>query len=287
MTETERTREEGAPAAVYRLPTIALWLVPFLLVLAYVLVVTQFFHAQALWTGERLLRVAFLLLVTTAIFSGIWFATAWGASLVFGEFVALGVLRLITWIPGIHRHVIVTPPQRPDRRDEVWGRFGALFLVTLGFELVFMILLVKSGDLAPRLAIDSPFRFFTYEALAGIGLALLLAPAAPFLVSRLRTRITDSLEFPYLWLAILLLVVGGASILEVEVLPGVVFDPSLFLTSILLYAPAAWYVSLAFSRAEAESQQRFLRRAWTSRSDRFHFGRLRIADDPEGTISEV
>jgi len=275
----------GAPP--YRLPTLLLWFVPFLLVLAYVLVVTQFYHSEAHWTGERLARVLLLLLGTAALYSALWFVTAYAASLLFGEFVAAGVLRLLAWIPGLDRHVVITPPTRPDTPHEVWGRFGALLVVTLGFELIFMILLVKSGNLAPLLAIDAPFRFFTYEALAGFGLALLIAPAAPFLVSRLRTRITDSLEFPLLWLALLLLVVSGASILEVEVLPGVVFDPALFLTSILLYAPAGWYVSLAFSRAEVPSQKRFLARAWTLRSSRFHFGRIQAVDEPEGTITEV
>lgn len=273
--------------AVYRLPTLGLWFVPFLLLLAYVVVVTLFFHAEALWTGERLVRATVVLLVTTAIFSVLWFTTAYAASLLFGEFLAVAVLGMIARIPGLHRHVVVSPPRRPDTAAEVWGRFGALLLITLGFELIFMILLVKGGDLIPRLAINAPVRFFTYEALAGFGLALLIAPAAPFVVSRVRTRITDSLEFPFLWLAVLLLVVGGASILELEVLPGVVFDPALFLTSILLYAPAAWYVSLAFSRAEVLSQQRFLERAWKVRGERFHFGRVNVEDEPEGTVTEV
>jgi len=282
---TSATPTETGPT--FRLPAVVLWFVPFLLLLAYALVVTQFFHAQALWTGDRLVRATIVLLVTTAIFSVLWFGTAYAASLLFGEFMAVGVLALIARIPGLHRHVVVSPPRRPDTPQEVWGRFGALLLVTLGFELIFMILLVKGGDLVPRLAIDAPVRFFTYEALAGFGLALLIAPAAPFLVSRLRTRITDSLEFPLLWLAGLLLVVGGASILELEVLPGVVFDPALFLTSILLYAPAAWYVSLAFSRAELPSQHRFLQRAWKARGERFHFGRVRVVVEPEETVTEV
>ena len=264
-----------------------MWLVPFALVLGYVAVVTLFFHSEARWTGEKLVGVTVLLLAITAGYSVLWYATAYVASLLFGEYVAFGVLALIARIPGIHRHVIVTPPQRPDTAREVWGRFAILLLITLGFELIFMILVVKRGDLAPRLAIGAPFRFFVDEVLAGLGLALLIAPAAPFLASRLRSRITDSLEFPLLWLAILLLVVGGASILELEVLPGVVFDPALFFTSVLLYAPAAWYVSLAFSRTEARAQQRFVSRAWRSRSRSFHFGRLKVTDDPEGTTTEV
>jgi hypothetical protein len=264
-----------------------LWFVPFLFVIVYVVIVVLFFHAQAHWTGERLARATVLLLLTTLIFSGVWFGTSYVASLVFGEFVVLGVLGLITRIPGLHRHVVITPPKRPDTAREVWGRFGILLLITLGFELIFMILLVKGGELAPHLAIGSPYAFFSYEVLAGLGLALLIAPAAPFLASRVRTRITDSLEFPYLWLAALLLIVGGTSILEVEILPGLVFDTALFLTSVLLYAPAAWYVSLGFSAAEVRSQERFLQRAWRVRSDRLHFGRLSVADEPEGVVTEV
>jgi len=275
------------PGPAPRIPTLWLWFVPFLLVIAYVAVVTLFFHAEAHWTGYRLERVTILLLFTTAAFSFVWFGVAFAGSLLLGEYVPLGILQLITRIPGLNRHVIVTPPKRVDTVREVWGRFGILLLITIGFELIFMILLVKRGDLAPQLAINEPFRFFVYELLAGIGLALLIAPAAPFLASRVRTRITDSLEFPYLWLALLLLIVSGASVLEVEVLPGVVFDPALFFTSILVYAPAAWYVSLAFSRTEFRSQQRFLERAWRSRGGRFHFGRVKVTDDPEGTTVEV
>jgi hypothetical protein len=284
---SQRTKGEYESESPFRIPTIWMWFVPFLLVIAYITVVTQFFHSQAHWTGDRFIRVTILLFLTAGAFSALWFAAAYGASLLFGEFVAFGLLKLIARIPGLHRHVIVTPPKRQDTAREVWGRFGILLLIALGFELIFMVLLVKRGDLAPYLAIDAPFRFFTYELLAGIGLALLLAPAAPFLASRLRTRITDTLEFPYLWLALLLLIVGGASILVVEVLPGVVFDPALFFTSILMYAPAAWYVSLAFSRAEVRARQQFLDRAWKTRGGRFHFGRIRVVDEPEGTIIEV
>jgi len=285
---TPASRENrDVPVNLYRLPTLWLWLVPILLVATYILLVTQFFHAPARWVGDRLVGATILLLVTMALFSVAWYAVGYLFSVFLGEWLAAGVLVLIARIPGLHRHVVITPPTRPDAPTEVWGRFGILLLITIGFELIFMILLVRSGDLAPRLALDAPLRFFVYEFLAGLGLAILIAPAAPFLGSRLRTRVTDSLEFPLLWLALLLLVVGGASILEAEVLPGLVFDPALFFTSILLYAPAAWYVSLAFSRAESVAQSRFLHRASGLRSGRFHFGRLSVTDDPEGSTTEV
>lgn len=276
-----------APEPTTRLPTLLLWVVPFLLVVLYVLLVTFFFHAQAHWTGERLARVIANLFVVAALFSILWFGVAYVASLLLGELVPWGVLRLVSRLPAIHRHVIVTPPDRPDTSQEVWGRFGALLLISIGFEVIFMILIVQQGNLTPSFAIDRPYRFFLDEALAGVGLGVLIAPAAPFLGSRVRTRITDSLEFPLLWLAVLLLAVGGSSILALEVLPGFVFDTGLFLTSILLYAPAAWYVCLAFSATETLAQQGFLRRAWRSRDDRFHFGRLEVVDRPEGTRSEV
>ncbi|MGA8303408.1 MAG: hypothetical protein WA691_05040 [Thermoplasmata archaeon] len=275
------------PAATSRLPTLALWVVPFLLVLSYVALVDLFFHDQARWTDSRLVGITVLLLAITLAFSIAWFAAAYSAALVLGEFVTLGVLLLISRIPGLERHVVISPPTRPDSAREVWGRFGILLLVAIGFELIFMIVIVRRGELSPNLALDRPFVFFVDELVAGLLLAVLLAPAAGFLASRLRTRITDALEFPLLWLAALLLVVGGVSVLTVEVLPGAVFDPSLFLVSILFYAPAAWYVCLAFSRSEALVQANFVRRAWTARSRRFHFGRIRVTDEPEGTTSDV
>ncbi len=275
------------PRPTSRLPTLVLWIVPLLLVLAYVLLVNQFFHAEARWTGERLIGVTFLLLGETALFSIIWYALAYGASLLLGEYVTLGILKLITRIPGLNRHVIITPPNRPDRSKEVWGRFGTLLLVTLGFEVIFLFLIVQRGDLAPVFAISRPFRFFPDEWLAGVGLAVLIAPAAPFLASRFRTRITDSLAFPLLWLAVLLLVVGGTTVLLLDVLPGFVFDPALFFTSILLYAPAAWYVCLAFSATEARAQELLLQRAWKARGGQFHVGRIQVTDEPEGTTTEV
>ena len=275
------------PSPTTRLPAAILWVVPLLLVLAYVLVVTQFFHAEARWTGDRWIGVTVLLAFTTIVLSLVWYGVAYLAAIVLGEYVAVGVLRLIAGFPGLHRHVVVTAPRRPDSPREVWGRFGILLLISLGFELIFMILLVRHGELAPRLAIASPIRLISAEAFAGLGLAVLVAPAGPFLASRVRTRITDSLEFPLLWLAALLLVVGGASILELEILPGIVFSTALFLTSILLYAPAAWCVAAGFSRAEARAQERFLRRAWRARGRQFHFGRLQTVDEPDGTITEV
>jgi hypothetical protein len=275
------------PTRTNRLPILLLWFVPFLLIIIYMLVVLTSFHAQAHWTGDRLIEATILLLTVNAAFSVVWFSLAYVASILLGEYVAFGILHLIAKFPGLNRHVVVTPPRRPDSVQEVWGRFGILLLIALGFELIFLLLIVHQGDLAPSLAVARPVRFFPDEAYAGIGLALLLAPAAPFLGSRLRTRITDSLEFPLLWLAVLLIAVGGSSVLLLEVLPGFVFSPALFFTSILLYAPAAWYVCLAFSATEARAQQRFLRRAWKARGDRFHFGRLHVTDEPEGSTTDV
>jgi hypothetical protein len=275
------------PAPASRLPTAILWVVPFVLVLSYVLVVESFFHDQARWTDDKIVGITFLLLGITLLFSFIWYSVAYGAAVLFGEFVTVGVLLLISRIPGIERHVVVTPPTRPDSPREVWGRFGILLLVALGFELIFMIVVVRRGELSPDLALDRPFAFFVDELVAGVLLAALLAPVGAFLASRFRTRITDSLEFPLLWLAALLLGVGGVSVLALEVLPGVVFDPGLFATSILLYAPAAWFVCLAFSRSESTVQANFLPRAWKARSDRFHFGQLEIQDEPEGARIRV
>ena len=236
---------------------------------------------------SRVPAITLLLLGVTLAFSLVWYAVAYGASVLLGEFATLGVLLFISRIPGLPRHVVITPPGRADTSWEVWGRFGILFLIALGFELIFMIVIVRGGALSPDLAADRPVLFFLDELIAGLLLAVLLAPAGAFLAGGFRTRITDSLEFPLLWLAALLLVVGGASVLEVEVLPGVGFDPSLFLISILSYAPAAWFVCLAFSRSESVVQAGFLRRARRARGGRFHFGRILVRDDPGGDSTEV
>ncbi len=275
------------PAPTTRLPVPLLWGVPFLLVLSYVALVVLFFHDEARWTGSRIVEVGLLLVAITFAFSLLWYAFAYGVALLLGEFVSLGILLLISRIPGVHRHVVVTPPSRPDTAWEVWGRFAILLLILLGFELIFMIMIVRRGELDPRLVLDEPVVFFRDEAIAGVLLAVLLAPAGAFLGSRVRTRITDSLEFPLLWLAVLLLVVGGASVLTTEVLPGAIVSPGLFLASVLFYAPAAWFVALAFSRSESRVQRLFLQRAWKARSGRLHFGRIQVTDDPEGTTTVV
>lgn len=282
-----RLSPPGLPPATSRLPVLRLWVIPLLLVVAYVVLVDLFFHDLARWTDSRIVGVAVLLIAVTLAFSVMWYALAYCSALLLGEFASVGVLLLVSRIPGLLRHVVVTPPARPDSPREVWGRFAILLLVALGFELIFMIVIVHRGELSPDLALTRPFVFFVDELIAGILLAVLLAPAAPFLAGRLRTRITDSLEFPFLWLAVLLLIVGGVSVLEVDILPGVVVNPALFLVSILLYAPAAWFVCLAFSRSESTAQALFLERAWAARSGRFHFGRLKVTDDPEGTTKEV
>lgn len=270
-----------------RLPIVPLWVVPFLLVVGYVILVDVFFHDEARWTGDRLAGITVLLLGITLAFSFLWYGFAYVVAILLGEFVTLGTLVLFSKVPAVRRQVIVTIPSRPDSRAEVWGRFGILLLILLGFELIIMIVIVRVGDLSPSLVLGRPVVFFRDEAIAGVLLAVLLAPAGAFLASRLRTRITDSLEFPLLWLAGLLLLVGGVSVLEVEVLPGAVVDPGSFFVSVLFYAPAAWFVALAFSRSESRVQARFLRRAWRARSHRFHFGRLQIRDEPGGTTTDA
>ena len=275
------------PLPTTRLPVVWLWGVAFLFVIAYIALVHEFFHGTAHWTDDKLLGITTLILGVTFVFSFLWYAFAYGAALLLGEFVPLGVLHLISRLPGITRHVVVTPPTRPDSPQEVWGRFGFLLVILLGFELIIMIVVVRKGELSPYLVLDRPFVFFRDEVLAGVLLAALLAPIGAFFASRLRTRITDSLEFPLLWLAALLLIVGGVSVLTVEVLPGAILDPDLFLTSLLFYAPAAWFIALAFSRSEYSVQQGFLRRAWSTREGRFHFGHIQVRDEPEGSITEL
>ena len=260
---------------------------PFVLVVVYVLVVLEFFHDQARWTDARVLGLALVLLGITLVYSLVWFAVGLASSRTVGVLVPLGVLTLLGRFPGVNRHVVVTAPQRPDTPRETWGRFGILFVVTLGFELVYMLTVFQRGDLAPQFAVSRPLPFFLEEVLAGLLLAVVLSPAGPYLASRARLRITDSLEFPFLWLTLLLLVVGGVTVLAVTLLPRVELDPALFLTSVLLYAPAAWYVALAFSWEETVAQNLFLRYAWKYRSARFHFGRMKVTDEPEGTTIEV
>lgn len=277
----------SAPAASRSLPLFALWVVPFLLVVVYALVVHSFYHDEAQWTDTRFLGITLVLLAITLAYSLVWFAVAFAASRSLGVFVPLGVLLLLARFPGVNRHVVITAPERPDTAREVWGRFGILFFVALGFELVYMVTVFQRGDLAPRFAVARPIPFFVEEVLAGLLLGVILSPAGPYLMSRARLRITDSLEFPLLWLTLLLLVVGGVSVLTVTLLPGIGFDTGLFLTSVLLYAPAAWFVALAFTWEETVAQNLFLRHAWKYRSARFHFGRLKVTDEPAGSTTEV
>jgi hypothetical protein len=271
------------PAPRSRLPIVLLWLVPFLFVLLYAVVINTYYGHESRWAATGFWLITGELFGWTALFSGLWFAFGYAANLGLGELVPIGVLKLITRIPGIDRQVVIEPPTRPDSAFEVWGRFGIMFLFTLGIDLIFLVVVFHRGDVDPRLAVSHPIRILFDEALVGVLLAVTFAPAAPFLASRVRLRITDSLPFPLLWLAALLLVLGGTTILLVEVFPGVVLDPTLFLISILLYAPAAWYVSLAYSYGETRAQQRFLTHAWGRRTSTFHFGQLRIRDEPEGT----
>ena len=276
-----------AQIAAYRLPIVALWVVPFALVLLYALIVHEFYPDQARWTDARFLGITLVLLGVTLVYSIIWFVVGLVSSRSIGVVVPLGVLILIGRLPGLNRHVVITPPQRPDTTREVWGRFGMLFVVTLGFELIYMVTIFQRGDLSPRFAVSRPINFFLEEILAGMLMAILLSPAGPYLASRARLRITDSLAFPVLWLAILLIVVGGATFLTVTLLPSFAFDTGLFLTSILLYAPAAWFVALSFSWGETTAQNVFIRQAWGHRSAHFHFGHLKVTDEPEGTTVEV
>lgn len=264
-----------------------LWLVPLALVLLYVLLVSTYFHHEAKWTGDKVVGATILLWGVTLAFSAAWFVIAWAASVLLGEYGTLGALMLIPQLPGLHRHVVLAPPTRPDTLTGVWGRFAILLLIAVGFELIFMVVIVKRGHLSPELVLNHPLDFFADELVAGVLLAVLLAPVGAFLASRFRTRITDSLEFPLLWLALLLLVVGGTGILEVEILPGALGDPALFFTSVLLYAPAAWFVCLAFSYSEWSVQNAFLKRARNARSARLHFGRIEVRDEPAGTRTEL
>lgn len=266
---------------------IELWLVPLVFVVGYALVVLEFFHDQARWTDAHFAGIVIVLLGVTLLFSLAWFGVALAASRTIGVLVPLVVLLAIVRIPGLDRHAVIEAPRRPDSPRETWGRFGIVFFVTLGFELIYMITVFQRGDLAPRFALDRPLAFFVEEFLAGLLLGIILSPAAPYLMSRARLRITDSLEFPFLWLMLLLLVVGGVTVLAITLLPGFAINAALFLTSILFYAPAAWFVALAFCWEDHVVQNLFLRQAWTRRSDHFHFGRMSVTDEPEGTTTRV
>jgi len=280
-------RPPSAPRAARSLPVLGLWLVPLAFVAAYGLVVLEFFHDQARWTDAHFVGIVIVLLGVTLAFSLAWFGAALVASRTLGVLVPLGVLLAIVRIPGLNRHAVVEAPVRPDTPRETWGRFGIVFVVTLGFELIYMITVFQRGDLAPRFALDRPFAFFVEEFLAGLLLAIILSPAGPYLMSRARLRITDSLEFPFLWLMLLLLVVGGITVLAITLLPGVTINAPLFLTSILFYAPAAWFVALAYCWHDTAVQNLFFAQAWKRRSDHFHFGRMSVTDEPEGTTTTV
>ena len=275
------------PEPTYRIPLGWLWAIPFALVAAYLLVVHQFMAPQARWATRDLPSIAILLFMLLGLYSVVWFAAAYLGAFVLGEWVPVVVGWLLGWIPGAGRQIIVTPPTRPDTRKEVWGRFGILWGILLGIELIFLVLIERGGALNLNLTAYHPLVFFTDEIEVGLLLAVAIAPAAPFLAARLRVRIIDTLPFPYLWLGLVVLVLGGTTVAIVAVLPGATLDPRLFLVSLLIYAPVAWYLALAFSWGESTAQRRFLRRAWAFRSSRFHFGRLQIRDEPSGEVHDA
>lgn len=125
------------------------WVVPLLLVVSHVVLVDAFFRDQARWTCARLLAITLLLLGIALAFSLIWNTVAYGAAVLLGEFATLGVLRLLSQIPGLERDIVLTAPGRAHSRRGVWGRFGILFLIAIGFELIFMIVILR-GDSSLR-----------------------------------------------------------------------------------------------------------------------------------------
>jgi hypothetical protein len=267
------------------LPALALWGVPFLLVALYVVRVGAFFHAEARWTSSGLgeIGLAVVVLFATLAYSLLWYAVAYAAALSVGAFLSLGVLVVLGKLPVFRRHVVIAVPNRPDTPREVRDRFGVLFLVALCFELLYLVILFQRGELSPRFAVSRPTSFFFDEAIAGLLLGIILAPAGPFLAGRLRRRIVDSLEFPFLRLTLLLLVVGGASLAVVVLLPRIELNPALFFLSILVYAPAAWFIAPGFSRAEVAAQNLFLARAGRRRGPSFHFGQLEVRETESRT----
>lgn len=257
--------------------------------MSYVVLASTFFHSEARWTDARVgvVGLALSVVLATLVYSVVWFAVAYAAALSVGVLLPLGVLVALGKLPILRRHIVIAVPRRSDTPKEVWGRFGVLFAVTLGFELLYMVILFQRGDLTPRIVVLRPSSFFLEEALAGLLLGVAMAPAGPFLAGRVRLRIVDSLEFPFLWLTLLLLIVGGVSLAVVVLLPRIVVNPGLFFLSILIYAPAAWFIALGFSRAEATAQNRFLRRAWQKRSPNFHFGQLEVRESEGDARVEV
>ncbi len=277
------------PPPSTRVPVLVLWVVPFGLVLAYFLLVLTFFRSEARWTTAHfgLTGISLTFIGIIFVFSILWFGVAYLASRFLAPLVGQAVLLALTKVPFYRRHVVITTPLRSDTSTEVWGRFSLLFGISLGFELLYMLLLLRHGEFSPQFAVSRPLTFFFDEAFAGFLLAVTLSPARPFSASRVRLRIVDSLEFPLLWLALVLLAIGGVSLAIAVLLPRITLDPALIFTTILIYAPAAWFVSLAFSHGEFVSQNEFLRRAWSHRSHSFHFGRLYALDQTTGTDVEV
>ena len=268
--------EPPIPGPYPLLPTYWLWGVPFLFVGTYVLLVLTFYRDEAHWTGAGPFVVPLTILLTTAGYSVIWFFIAWGGALTVGVFVPIGVLLLLGKLPIARRHTVIEVPDRPDTPRVVWGRFALFFLVALGFELLFMIVLFHRGLLSPRIVVSHPEEFFLDEGLGGLVLALLLAPAGPYFASRLRLRIVDTLPFPYVWLAALLFVIGGTTIALLVLLPGITHEPAVFFLSILLYAPGAWYLALGYSRAEWKAQTLFVSHVWPRRGPNLHFGQIEV-----------
>jgi hypothetical protein len=257
------------------------------MVAAYILLVLTFYHDEAHWTGAPFVGVTLTIVITTAIFSLIWYGVAWFAALSLGVYAPLGFLLLVGRLPIGRRHAIVQVPDRADTPREVWGRFVLVFLVALGYELLFMIILFHRGLLSPHVIVLRPELFFFYEGIAGVILGVALAASGPYFASRVRLRIADSLPFPFVWLTLTLLVIGGTTLALLVVLPGIQREPLVFFLSILIFAPAAWFVALGYSRAEWRAQNYFLARAWPRRGPYLHFGDLEVRESDTGAQVRV
>ncbi len=268
-----------------RMRTLLLWPVPALFVVLYLLLI-RFFHAAA-WSPLIGYGLLGLLLIAILVFSPVWYAVGWLSGRFLGTYAPWTVLRLLASLPLWPRRVVLTPlGQTPEGYGRT-AKFLTLFALVLVFEVIYLAGSQRRGVTDPFEGSVLAGRFLLDVLLGGVLLGLLLSPAAPHLLGRLRLHIVGTLEFPMLWLTMMLLLVGGVTAALYALFPFTNGGLSHLLLSLLVYAPAAWYLSLGFLATDGLASDGLLSLARSHPTPGIVVGRLQVREESTGKVTEA